>query len=230
MKYLYIISALLFSLNTIAQSQVTRISSKSTNNGTATKRFPKINKTSEEINRLGMSSVAIGKTILPMLYRYKSENLILNGAGLREMLWVDLYACGLYLTNPKKNASQIVSINELMIIRLDILSTAISKKKLIKAFEQGFEKSNTDQVARRYKAELSKFISFLDVKVSVGDKYDIVYTPGEGTSLYVNYEKKGTIPGLDFKSAIFNMWLSESPVDKSLKKELISAKSISKKN
>jgi len=225
MKQVYLLCLLFFSLNFFAQTRIARIDSKKINNvDIINSRRIQTKKAQREIDRLSMESKRVGKAILPMLYSYKSKKLMLNGAGLREMLWLDLYACGLYLGEKNINPSKIVSINRSMVIRLDILSNAISKKKLIKAFKQGFGKSNSGQTVKKYKSELNQFISFLDVDVNIGDKYDIIYTPGVGTSLYVNYKKKGTIQGLDFKSAIFNMWLSETPADKSLRKELLGIK------
>jgi len=224
MKHIYLLSLILSSLNLVAQTRIARIDSKKINNIDITKnRRIQTKSIQGEIDKLSMESKRVGKATLPMLYNYKSKKMVLNGAGLREMLWLDLYACGLYLKEKSVNPSKIISSNRSMIIRLDILSSAISKKKLIRAFEQGFEKSNNEQVVKKYKSELAQFISFLDVEITVGDKYDIVYTPGIGTSLYVNYKNKGLIKGLDFKSALFNIWLSENPADKSLKKELLNS-------
>ncbi|WP_094766256.1 chalcone isomerase family protein [Aquimarina agarivorans] len=42
-----------------------------------------------------------------------------------------------------------------------------------------------------------------------------------GLSLYYNYKKIGTTGSLNFKKAILNIWLSNKPVDKSLKPELL---------
>ncbi|WP_010521166.1 chalcone isomerase family protein [Aquimarina agarivorans] len=82
----------------------------------------------EDIKRLNLESKIVGKTAFPALYRFKKQQLILNGAGLRELLWVDVYACGLYLRDPEINALTIVNKDELMIMRMDILSKAVSKK------------------------------------------------------------------------------------------------------
>ena len=212
----------LLSLSTIAQTRISRVSSYDYNIENRGNRLSQTKSVQQEINHLAMASTQIGKTALPNIYQFKSKNLVLNGAGLREIFWVDLYAAGLYLTKKSNNAPFIVSSNKPMVMRLDILSNKIDKKKLIKAFKQGFEKSNTEQVVKKFETQLETFINFLDIEINVGDKYDIVYTPGIGTTLYVNYHNKGTIKGLTFKAALFNMWLSDNnPADKSLKQELI---------
>jgi len=61
-----------------------------------------------------------------------------------------------------------------------------------------------------------------NVSPKIGDKFDIVYEPNIGVSLYINYKKIGTTGDLNFKKAIFKIWLANNPVDKSLKPELLS--------
>jgi len=223
MKYLFLVFATLIVTNFSAQTRVSRVSQV----GYA-KQAPKKKKEKIDINRLNLETKIVGKTALPMLYRFKNKQLILNGAGLRELLWVDVYACGLYLRRPESNPIHILDKDEIMIVRMDILSKAVSQKKLIKAFEKGFEDGNSEAVIKRFKPELAEFISFLNVTLEVGDKVDLVYEPKLGVSLYINYEKKGTVGNLAFKKAIFNIWLSNKPVDKSLKPELLDGKEVLK--
>ena len=227
-KLIYTASILvvLFSLNTIAQTRISRVSDYDYNieNRSNRNRLEQTKIVQEEINHLEMASTQVGKTYFPNVYQFKSKKLVLNGAGLREIFWLDLYAAGLYLTKKSNNARFIVGSEKPMVMRLDILSNKTQKDKLIKAFKQGFAKSNTQKVVEKFEKELDTFISFLDVDINVGDKYDIVYKPGIGTTLYVNYENKGTINGLGFKAALFNIWLSDSnPADKSLKEELVNS-------
>jgi len=164
----------------------------------------------------------VGDAILPNKLNLESNELILNGSGLREKLWFDLYACGLYLQSKSTNASEIVNGDEPMGIHLEILSSLLSKKKLTDAFNEGVGKTNSEEVVKRIESKLDTFLNFVENEITVGDKYTIVYTPDTGTSFYINNKKKGTIKGLEFKSAIFNIWLASSPVDGDLKNELLS--------
>ncbi len=192
----------------------------------------RVNKTSSEetnlafqnhdINKLNLESKIIGKTALPALYRFKKRQLILNGAGLRELLWVDIYACGLYLHRPNTDPVDIVDRNETMIMRMDILSKAVSHDKMVKAFYKGFIDGNSKDTIEKYGREIDVFLKHIEgLKLKVGDKVDVVYEPSIGVSLYLNYNKVGTVGNLGFKKAIFNIWLSDNPVDKSLHKELL---------
>lgn len=187
----------------------------------STQGIKKINKRFD-INKLELESKIVGKTALPALYKFKTNNLILNGAGLRELLWVDVYACALYLTTPETDAEKIINNDDLMIVRMDILSKAVSHTKMVKAFHKGFEEANSPEVVANLESEIELFLEYIEgLTLKVGDKVDVVYEPYKGVSLYINYSKIGTIGDLEFKKAIFNIWLSQNPVDKSLTPELL---------
>lgn len=213
MKYLFL---LLFIVSSIIVTAQTRVNSGSES-------IKKISKTTNfDMNKLNLENKIVGKTALPVLYRFKDSKLILNGAGLRELLWVDVYAAGLYLKRPETHENKIIANDELMIMRMDILSKAVSQNKLIKAFHKGFEDGNPESVVKKLTPEITKFVKYLEnLDLKIGDKIDVVYEPEYGVSMYCNYTKLGTVGDLEFKKALFNLWLSNDPVDKSLKPELL---------
>jgi len=212
MKFLLLFFSIIVMSNISAQNRISRQSSNRIKK--------KINKI--DINKLNLESKIVGKTALPALYRFKNKKLILNGAGLRELLWIDVYACGLYVSTPDTNPYKIVTKDEVMIIRMDILSKAVSHSKMVKAFHKGFNDGNTEAAVKKLQPEITDFLRHIrGLVLNVGDKVDVTYEPDLGVSLYVNYKKIGTVGDLDFKKAIFNIWLSNNPVDKSLKVELL---------
>lgn len=166
------------------------------------------------------SQTKVGNATLPQKLSVENQELVLNGAGLREKYWFDLYACGLYLENKSSNAQQIVTDDKPMVIYIEILSSLLSKKKLVGAFKDGIKKTNSEETVAKINTDLNTFLSFIG-EIVVGDKYYISYTPNQGTALYINNSKKGTIKGHLFKSAIYNIWLAQTPVDKGLKNNLL---------
>lgn len=175
-----------------------------------------------DMNRLSLESKIVGKTSFPMLFPFKETQLILNGAGLRELLWIDIYACGLYLKHPETSSTTIINNDETMIVRMDILSKAVSHEKMVKAFHKGFIDSNSKTVVKKLQPEINEFLKHIKgLELNVGDKIDVAYEKEQGLSLYINYKKIGSVGGLEFKKAIFNIWISNNPVDKSLKPELL---------
>lgn len=49
--------------------------------------------------------------------------------------------------------------------------------------------------------------------VDEGDRYRLTYSPGVGTSLALNGEVLGTIPGADFAADYFGIWLGQAPLN-----------------
>lgn len=106
----------------------------------------------------------------------ESQNLVLNGAGVREKMWIDLYVCSLYLPKKTTNTTDILSANTAKAVQLDIVSGMISSSKMIKALNDGMEKSTNGNTAP-LKAKITKLVSFFKDEISKGDKFTLVYVP-----------------------------------------------------
>ena len=69
--------------------------------------------------------------------------------------------------------------------------------------------------------ELPEFMATLHQAIQVGDVYEFIYLPESGVDVLRNSELLDTIAGLEFKKAFFGIWLSDNPVQKSLKKAML---------
>ena len=88
------------------------------------------------------------------------------------------------------------------------------------ATREGFEnatKGNTEPI----KSQIEEFISVFKEKIEENDIFDLIYLPRNGLEVYKNSELKYTIEGLAFKQAVFGIWLSDKPAQKSLKEEML---------
>ena len=168
-----------------------------------------------------VAQTQIGDATLPNSMSFNEQSLVLNGAGLREKLWFDLYACGLYLPKKNSNASNIVASDEMMAVKLHILSSMVSKKKLMEAFRKGIDETNNLSDVKRLKSKIDVFLSLIKSEIAVDNVYDLVYFPNKGLTVFENNKDLGTVEGLDFKKLVFNIWLAPSPVDTDLKSNLI---------
>jgi len=169
---------------------------------------------------LSSAQTEVGGVELPNQETYKGKTLQLNGAGVREKLWIDLYASALYLSEKSSNAEAIMSADKPMSIKLHIVSKLISSDKMIDAVNDGFESSmnkNTKPLA----SEIKKFKGFFMEEITKNDVFDIVYIPGTGVTAYKNDVELGTIEGMEFKKALFGIWLAKNPADDDLKKALL---------
>lgn len=147
-----------------------------------------------------------------------SSLLTYNGAGLREKFFIDLYVAALYLKKPSMNASAIVNADEAMAIRMEIISNKVTRDKFVQTVEDGFEKASAGKATSDDVAKLKELFSD---PFSAGDMIKLAYVPGEGVVVYKNSKKLGAIGGLDFKKALFSIWLGDTPADEGLKHDML---------
>lgn len=168
------------------------------------------------------AQVKIGDATLPKTVTFNNEELTINGAGMREKFFFDIYAGGLYLKQKSKDANKIAEADETMAIKLHIVSGMMSRSKMASALRDGFKKSTNGNMGP-IEERVNRFIGFIKEEIEVGQVYDIVYEKGKGSVIYKNGEEKGYVKGLDFKKALFNIWLGKKPADKGLKNEMLGA-------
>ncbi len=165
---------------------------------------------------VGFAQTTVGGVKLDAKITSEGQSLTYNGAGIREKFFMDLYVGSLYVTKKSSNAKEIVNADDAMSIKLNIVSGMITSEKMIAAVNEGFEKS-TNKSTGALKAKIDKFKGFFKEKINKGDVFIITYVPNEGVSVLKNGAKKGTVEGLDFKKALFGIWLGDKPADDDLK-------------
>ncbi len=168
---------------------------------------------------VSQAQTKIEGVVLPDTYMAGKDKLVLNGGGVREKFWMDMYVAGLYLTSKSKDAAGIVAANTSMVIKMNIVSSLITSERMTEAVEEGFIKS-TGNNTTPFKAKIEQFQKAFSEPIKVGDVFDIVYT-AETISIYKNNTLKTAIPGLDFKKAVFGIWLGTEPADSDLKKRML---------
>lgn len=150
----------------------------------------------------------------------EGQNLILNGAGTRVKMFMDMYVGALYVEKKSANAAEIMNSKEGAAIKLNIVSGLITSDKMVSAINEGFENATGKKTAP-LKAKIDKFKGFFKEEIKKGDVFIIINVPNEGVVVYKNGVKKGSIDGHDFKKALFGIWLCDKPADKDLKDEML---------
>jgi hypothetical protein len=161
----------------------------------------------------------IAKTSIPDSLEAGQVTLTLNGAGVRTKL-IKLYVGGLYLKEKSSDAAAIMAADEPMAVKLHIISSMITSKKMEDAVREGFLKS-TGENTEPIKDQIERFISVFKDEIKENDVFDIIYSPGKGTDVYKNSEYRSTIEGMTFKQALFGIWLCDKPAQASLKKGML---------
>ena len=157
---------------------------------------------------------------IPEKLTTNGSQLILNGAGVREKFFLDLYVGALYLEKRNKIAKAIIDAEENMAIRLYITSSLISSKKMRNAVNEGFENSTKNNIIP-IKKEIDEFISVFKDEINKGDIFDMVYVDSVGTKISKNGKLSKTIKGIKFKRSLFGIWLCDEPAQESLKEEML---------
>lgn len=146
------------------------------------------------------------------------DRLILNGLGIREKYFFDLYVCGLYLEKKTMDENEIIQSDKPMVISIRIISTKVNKNVFLEAVNEGFSKSNYGKVS---KDQILKFSNSFKDEFKLGDKIQLRYHPENGLIIEKNGEEIGLIKGVDFKRALFGIWLGKNPADSNLKLKLL---------
>jgi Chalcone isomerase-like len=156
---------------------------------------------------------------MPDTLKAGGQDLVFNGGDKRTKFMMKVYVAALYLKQKGSDAQKIIDADEPMSIRLQITSGLVSPDKMKTAIDEGFENSTGGNIAP-IKAKIDAFTSaFKDL--SNGIVYDYTYVPGKGVEIYKNGQMVSTIQGLDFKKALFGIWLSNKPAQESLKEKML---------
>ena len=167
------------------------------------------------------AQTTVGEVTMPDLMEVEGENLVLNGGGIRKKMFFKVYSCGLYLKEKSKDGNSIVRKNQAMAIKIHVTSSMVTSEKMTEAIWDGFKislKGKTDAM----KPKIDKFVGYFQKEaVEKGDVFDLIYSPEKGVLTYKNDAYQGSDEGLEFKQALFGIWLSDPPVDENLKEGML---------
>ncbi|HEX5312630.1 chalcone isomerase family protein [Aquabacterium sp.] len=151
------------------------------------------------------------------------QNLVLNGAGVRVKIIVDVYAAGLYL--PSKVSSEGKALNTAGAKSMQIvLLRELTGEKFAEAMIDGFKANNSDADIAKFQPKLDQLRNLMLTfgTVKEGTVIHMTSVPGVGLRVSVNGQQKGSeISGDDFYKAMLKIWLGEKPVDSDLKSALL---------
>jgi hypothetical protein len=167
------------------------------------------------------ATLDVNGVTVPRKIEVQNKTMQLNGAGGRSKMWLEVYVQALYLSQLSQDPKFIIDSDTEMAIRIEITSAMVSSNKLTKAMNAGFEKSAGSNL-EELRPRIEDFKTLLSDVIKEKDVFILWYNPLDQTvSVIKNDVSKGKIPGFDFKKALFGIWLSDKPVDDTLKKHLL---------
>lgn len=157
---------------------------------------------------------------IPETISAADKTLVLNGAGSRSKYFMKVYVSGLYLPQKSSNAQAIINADEPQAIRLVTTSKLITSQRMEETVREGFAKSTNGNIAP-IKDKIDTFVNVFKEPIKLGDVFELVNIPGKGISAMKNGVVKITIPGMEFKKALFGIWLGDNPAQESLKNQML---------
>ncbi len=165
----------------------------------------------------------IGSTkgqIFPDTLQVENREFVLNGKGVRTKLGLTIYWGGLFLSHKSTNAQEIIETKKAMAVRMHMISGLVTAERLEKSIRQGFHNA-VDSPSEQLNQQIESFIKILSEDVQKNDIYDLVYMPDKGVVVYKNGVLLSITEGLEFKKALFAIWLGKKPVQMKLKNKML---------
>lgn len=141
------------------------------------------------------------------------QQLVLNGVGLREKMFFDIYVGGLYLPSKTTDWKAAISMDGPKRITMDFVYSEVGADKLVEAYKEGLAH---DASAGAQAANFDKLYGWLET-MKAGDKMVFDYVPGTGTTVTVKGQVKGTIAEADFMKALWTIYIGDHPPTAALK-------------
>ncbi|WP_025741110.1 chalcone isomerase family protein [Aquimarina pacifica] len=152
---------------------------------------------------------------------FGKEELMLNGAGSRDKM----YAMALYLdfeVDGVEDGVMVAEKDRTMAVTIKVM-TAGATSDFREVIRNGIERA-TDGNAYLLEDQIRDFLKILPGEINKHDIFKILYVKGGDLLLFKRKELLGKISnGLEFKKALFKIWLGENPVNKDLKKDLLAS-------
>ena len=153
----------------------------------------------------------------------KSEQLVLNGAGLRKILFVKVYSAGLYLPQATQSQDDVQKQNGSKRVRL-VLRRDVDANDFVDALNDGLKENSTQEQRQAIAKDIEKLVAVIKQigDVHENDCVDFDFVTNKGVSVQVNGKVIGeSIGSKALYDAVLRIWLGDKAIDSGLKKALL---------
>jgi hypothetical protein len=155
--------------------------------------------------------------------RVGSQEVVLNGAGVRTRAFFKVYVGGLYLAEKKSAPAEVLALKGAKRVSMTLLRD-LSAEQLSEALGDGVRNNHTEIEMEALKPRVDELLAIIKTigAAKAGNLIALDFLPESGTRLSLNGEAKGNaIAGEDFYRALLKIWLGDKPVDSDLKKGML---------
>jgi hypothetical protein len=152
--------------------------------------------------------------VLPDTVTVATEQLQLNGYGLRKKFFLKIYLGSLYTEAKATSTEQVLEMPGAKLIRMNFIYHKVECEKITEAFAEGFEK-NSPQL--KDNLVLQQFLDLFTTDFVAGDQVDLELATDGTVSAIHNSKNLGSIHSADLAKAILLIYLGNKPADDNLK-------------
>ena len=169
----------------------------------------------------GLQAAEVAGVRVEEKLRVGSNELVLNGAGLRTRLFIKVYVGALYVGQKAATPAAIYdsATPRRMVLRL---LRDLDADSLHSALDEGLRNNHSPAELSDMQAQADQLAGIMKAigKVREGDTVSIDFS-AEGVVVSQNGEVRGKVAGANFAKALLKVWLGDKPADTSLKKALL---------
>jgi hypothetical protein len=149
-------------------------------------------------------------------------DLVLNGAGLRNFLFLDVYVMALYLPKRLSDANAVLKHDLPRRVRISLLRD-VSAERDVEFLMAGLEANNTPDELAAIHVQLEQFLRLMRAQgtIAKGSVLQLDYLPNVGTRVWLNQRLLDTVPGAAFNRSVLKIWLGDQPTQENLKRALL---------
>jgi chalcone isomerase-like protein len=167
-------------------------------------------------------AVEVAGVRLPDTAKVASQELVLNGAGLRTRLFFKVYTIGLYLPEKKSETAAVLAQPGAKRVAIHMLRN-VGADTFSEALVEGLKANHSEDDYRALEPGVRQLGAIMaEVKeAKKGMAIDLDWT-GSATRVSVNGRPAGEpIAGEEFYRALLRIWLGKHPVQDDIKKDLL---------
>lgn len=159
------------------------------------------------------SAGTLAGVTLPDTTTVGGQTVSLNGMGLREKYFLDIYVGGLYLSQKTHDGAAAISADAPKRVVMHFIYAKVTKEQMVEVFMEGFGSA----ASGAQKANIDKLIAAVPAEVHAGDEIAFDYVPGTGTTMLLNGKPAMTVAGADFMKLVWGIYVGPKPPTAELK-------------
>lgn len=153
----------------------------------------------------------------PMKATLGGRKVVLNGIGLRQKAYIDVYVAALYMDVGTTKARVAITRDAPKRIVMHFIHKRVSERVLVTHWRAAFEaQPNAGALTSR----LDKLVEVME-DMHAGEQIVFDYLPSKGTVVSVKGKRRAVIKGTDFMEVLWGVWLGDSPPSQRMKRDML---------